>query len=136
MVKDFNQDMDDEKMSRINSAGIINITIENLWRESYSAMARGDYSLWNIKLDSLWAILGGDVKDESKEDKKFNAINVKIYESGSIKNKVGSGFEAKENPNNPLKYQLLLKKALFLRRLQNSQGKGTAYISDDEDDFD
>ena len=35
-----------------------------------------------------------------------------------------------------LQYLILNKKNLFLRRLQNKQGKGTAYSSDDEDDID
>jgi hypothetical protein len=33
-------------------------------------------------------------------------------------------------------YRFLMEKSLFLRRLQNAQGKGTAYHSEDEDDFD
>ena len=33
-------------------------------------------------------------------------------------------------------YLLLKEKSLFLRRLQNTQGKGTAYVSEQDDDFD
>lgn len=132
--KDLNIETD-EKSSRINAAGIINITLENLWRDTYSAMAKGDYLLWNTKLDSIWAILGGDVKDGSDDDLNFSKINIKLYESGSLKSKVGEGFAKKSNPNNSVQYQILLKKSLFLRRLQNSQGKGTAYETGDDYDF-
>lgn len=129
-------DVEDNAQSRINAAGIINSTLEKLWNESYTSMAGGDYLKWNIKLDSIWAILGGDVKEGEKEDKDFEKINLGIYDQGSLKSKVGTGFNQEPNPNNPMQYQLLLKKALFLRRLQNKQGKGTAYASDDEDDID
>lgn len=135
--KDYNtiNESGEELTSRINAAGLINSTLEKLWSESYIAMANGNYNLWNTKLDSIWAILGGDVKDNDDTDKKMYSINLKIYETGSLKSKEGEGFSKKPNENNSMQYLLLLKKALFLRRLQNSQGKGTAYETK-EDDWD
>jgi hypothetical protein len=132
---DTNVENEESQISRINSAGIINITLENLWRESYSAMARGNYLLWNSKLDAVWAILGGDCKDGDDNDKIFARINLKLYEYGNLKSKIGEGFSKKINPNSSSQYQWLLKKALFLRRLQNQQGKGTAYDRGDENDW-
>jgi len=132
------QDIDEERASKINAAGLINSTLENLWRDCYSLMSRGDYVRWNIKLDSIWAILGGDVKDPDEEDgpfKKLADINKQLYEQGSLKSKIGSGFGEVPNPNNAVQYQILLKKALFLRKLQNDQGKGTAYIRKDDYDM-
>jgi hypothetical protein len=134
--KDINEEVVNDKQSRINSAGLINATLENLWKDCYNAMANGDYLKWNIKLDSIWAILGGDEKEGGDEDNKMSSINLKIYEQGSLKGKVGSGFDKKANENNPIQYQFLLKKSLFLRRLQNKQGKGTAYQDEDTFDFD
>lgn len=133
--KDINE-ADDRKESKINAAGLINATLEKLWNESYTAMATGNYNIWNIKLDSIWCILGGDEKDGDDADKKIRELNLKIYSNGSLKSSVGKGFQQKPNENNPIQYQWLLKKSLYLRRLQNSQGKGTAYASDDEDDID
>ena len=135
-VKDVNRVPEDEKaQSRINAAGLINSTLEKLWNESYTAMANGNYDKWNVKLDSIWAILGGDEPEGGGKDKEITQLNTKIYEQGNLKSKTGSGFEQKPNPNNPMQYLLLLKKGLFLRRLQNKQGKGTAYASDDDDDI-
>lgn len=133
--KDFNQETE-KVQSRINAAGLINSTLERLWVESYTAMSNGQYYLWNTKLDAIWAILGGDTKDNDKDDKEITRINLKIYEMGSLKSTEGIGFEKKSNTNNAIQYQWLLKKSLFLRRLQNKQGKGTAYTSDEYDDFD
>ena len=40
MAKDLNDDPTEEKLSRINAAGLINMTLEGLWKESYTAMLR------------------------------------------------------------------------------------------------
>jgi len=136
--KDYNTEPDEEKISRINAAGIINITLENLWRDCYSSMAKGDLVTWNRKLDSIWVLLGGDVKEGEKEDKDFAAIDEKLYKTGGLNHKK-VGFQqlaAEENVIKAQQYILLKQKSLFLRRLQNSQGKGTAYQSDDNYDID
>lgn len=124
------------KVSKINSAGLINATLEKLWLDSYNAMASGSYILWNTKLDAVWAILGGDCREGDNDDKNMDKINLAVYKNGSLKGKAGAGFNKKDNLNNPIQYLSLMKKALFLRRLQNTQGKGTAYASDDDYDFD
>lgn len=134
--KDYNEEVEESQQSRINAAGLINSTLEKLWLDSYNAMAVGKYMLWNTKLDSIWAILGGDEKEGSEVDKEITKINLQIYKNGNLKSKTGNGFDEKENPNNAVQYQLLLKKSVFLRRLQNKQGKGTAYENPDMEDFD
>jgi len=136
--KDYNSEEDEEKISRINSAGLTNITLENLWRECYAAMTKGDLITWNRKLDAIWIVLGGDCKENDQDDKEINRMDLEIYGAGSLNNK-RIGF-SKESPKAPLKiatqYLWLKKKSLFLKRLQNKQGKGTAYVSEDEDDID
>lgn len=136
--KDVNKEGDEEKISRINAAGLTNITLENLWRDVYSTIASGDLVRWNRKLDAIWMNLGGDCKESGDEGKFINKIDLKIYNLGALKNKiVGFSKETKNNPLNTTKQYLLLKeKTLFLRRLQNKQGKGTAYASEDDDDID
>jgi len=137
--KDFNiAPIDDDKQSRLNAAGLINSTLENLWKDCYTAMAQSNLVLWNRKLDALWSILGGDQVEGDEIDKKMEALDNSIYATGSLNHKK-DGFqkaEGDENTTISLQYLLLKKKSLFLRRLQNSQGKGTAYHSSDEDDFD
>jgi len=130
-------DIDDEenKTSKINSAGLINSTLEKLWIECYTAMSNGDYVKWNTKLDAIWSILGGDCKKGDDDDKEMTKINLGIYEAGSLRGKLGEGFNKRQNPNNAVQYQLLLQKNLFLRRVQNFQGKGTAYDTGDKDDL-
>jgi len=134
----YGTETEEEKISKINAAGIINVTIENLWRDVFLSMAKGDLVTWNRKLDAVWGILGGDVAEGEKEDKAMEALNLQIYKTGSLNHKK-TGFqklEVDESEKMALQYLLLNKKNLFLRRLQNKQGKGTAYTSDDRDDMD
>lgn len=138
--KDYNQEAEtqESQLSRINSAGLTNITLENLWRDCYSAIAQGDLEKWNRKLDAIWIVLGGDVKEGDNDDKAMKDIDLNIYANGSLNNK-RIGF-TKSSKNSSLiiatQYIWLKKKSLFLKRLQNRQGKGTAYASEDDDDID
>jgi len=136
--KDINVEPDEEKLSRLNAAGIINITLENLWRDCYSAMARGDLVLWNRKLDAIWVLLGGDVKKGETEDKNLKKLDESLYKIGSLNHKKAGFEKLKDDENVSIAHQYLLlkEKSLFLRRLQNTQGKGTAYQSDDNYDID
>jgi len=133
---DINESESGGQSSRINAAGLINATLEKLWMGCYTAMSNSDYLAWNIKLDSIWAILGGDEPEGKVADKKMNEFDMKIYGLGSLSPDKSVGFESKINPNRAKQYQLLKRKSLYLRRLQNQQGKGTAYQTDDEDDWD
>ncbi len=134
----YGTETEEERISKINAAGIINITIENLWRDIFLAMSKGALVTWNRKLDAIWGILGGDQVEGDDKDKDMESLNLKIYNTGSLSHKK-VGFQKlkdDEAEKMALQYLLLNKKNLFLRRLQNTQGKGTAYASDDRDDMD
>ena len=139
LKKDYNlNEESNNTQSRLNAAGLINATLERLWMDCYNSMASGNLTLWNRKLDAIWNILGGDVKEGETPDVDMAKLNMSIYNTGSLNHKK-IGFEtinSNEAEKMALQYLLLNKKSLFLRRLQNSQGKGTAYARDDEDDFD
>lgn len=137
MVFDLNE-QPDEKLSRINAAGLINMTIEGLFKESYTAMSHGNLVLQNRKLDAIWCILGGDEDENGDKDKAFYKIDLSLHKCGRL-NLKKTGFEQRDDDENSKvaqQYLWLRKKSLFLRRLQNEQGKGTAYKSDDQDDMD
>ena len=136
--EDYGTIAEEERISKINAAGIINITLENLWRDVYASMSKNHLVTWNRKLDSIWGILGGDQEEGDTVDEEMEAINLNIYKTGSLSHKK-VGFKKigdDESEKMALQYLLLNKKNLFLRRLQNSQGKGTAYQSEDRDDMD
>ena len=126
------------KTSKINSGMLITLRLNDLWNDANRHKRNGEYLKWNGDLDSVWCELGGDVKPNGKEEKELEEINFKLAQIGSLINWNNiSSFKgiSKEALNKKAKqYYMLMKKELFLRRLQNLQGKGTAY-SEDDDDF-
>lgn len=126
---DYDEKTEERRISKINSAALINLTLKRLWDDFYRHLRNLSYSKANFDLDCLWVELGGDQKEKDKEVKAFTKVETEIV-SNWAKVPSKSGFEkyTEEELNILAKqYRLLLKKALFLRRLQNEQGKGTAY---------
>ncbi len=127
------------KLSKINSAALINIRISNIWLEVNKSAVSGNYRRWNNYLDRIWCELGGDIQkgkknkkgehEESKDIKEFKNLDKDVSEKLSkIQVLVGFSKFSKEDKINMSKlYDSLLKKEFFLRRLMNTQGKGTAY---------
>lgn len=129
------------KSSKINSAMIVNMTLNELWKDSFRHFRDGKYLSWNNDLDTIWTILGGEPDIENSPiEKNYNEINKELSNLGNLFNELEvRGFD-KINKECIIKLNkqksVLLKKALFLRRLQNRQGKGTAYHDADEDYMD
>jgi len=143
MGKDYHTITDDDtyEKSKINPAAIINITMENLWRDAFSFQSKNKLYEWDKKLDSLWLILGGDEPEQQENSKKrdfvkeFNEIDKRIKATGSLIHRP-QGFKQLDGDEAEIidiQYDLLKEKSLFLRRLQNKQGKGTAYDMGEED---
>jgi len=125
------------KVSKINAAALINLIMADLWKDAYRHSRNAELSKWNADLNCIWIELAGDVDADSDEEKKFVEIDKSLAALGSLQQKKTSGF--KELPREELmrmtrQYKLLMVKSLFLKRLQNKQGKGTAYY-DDADDY-
>jgi len=138
-MNNFNNDPDlsneINKLSKINAAGLINVTLERLWQNSFENQRKNKLWQWNRDLDAIWTILGGDCKEGGDEEKQFKEIIKQLGDTGSLIH-VATGFEQinnKQAENMAKQYNLLMKKSLFLRRLQNHQGKGTAYVEEEDD---
>ena len=141
---DFNNEnetyVDAGKLSKINSAYLVNSTLNNIWIDFFRHFRAGQYLSSNNDLDCVWTILGGEKGiSESKEEKEFVNIQADLKALGDLINGANTkGFA----PLNQIQLavmnkqrDVILKKSLFLRRLQNSQGKGTAYHDENEEDF-
>jgi hypothetical protein len=133
----FDDDEPTTKVSKINAAALINLILADLWRNCYRHAANGAYSKWNAELNNIWTELGGDIDEETDDGKailaKFEDLEVELANSGSLIKPKANGFEEvsqSEKINCAKQYRVLLKKAMFLKRLQNKQGKGTAYLDD------
>ena len=131
---DYNEE---SKTSKLNSGGSINLRLDELWKDAHKHSRHGMYSLWNADLDCIWSELGGEYDDDSKEIKKFNEINIKLILTKNW-NSNTHGFKkpSKEDRYEMARQYLLLRqKEMFIRRIQNKQGKGTAYSDGSEDDW-
>lgn len=139
---DYNSELAESEslqMSKINSAGIVNSTMNNLWIDFYRHYRAGQFLSANSDLDCIWTILGGEKgMADSEDETKYFKIEAKIGEFGLLRDSIeinGFGKLKQEQINTQIKQKdILLKKSLFLRRLQNEQGKGTAYISGDDEE--
>jgi len=140
-MEDYEKDDfgDGTKISDYNSALFINQRINNLWVDANKHKRTGAFSDWNADLDSMWCELAGDVDKNSNEDKEFKEINLRIKAVNPIIN-WGVQTMNKKTPDIHTKkakqYGELMDKELFLRRLQNKQGKGTKYRDDMADYMD
>lgn len=123
------------KLSKFNSAALINLRINHLWINVNNHAVSGEYFKWNNGLDRIWMELGGDILDGSKEEEKFGKIEEEVNKKlKDFKNKTGfDSFNDEDKKKISEIYSVLQEKEIFLRRLQNKQGKGTAY--DEDDDF-
>ena len=140
MAKDFydiEEDPEEQKVSRFNAAALINLILSELWKDSYRHSRSGEFSKWNADLNCLWMELAGDVAPDSEEEKQYDTIEYELASAGSLIGKKLTGFKIiskDEMIRNAKQYRILMKKAVFLKRLQNKQGKGTAY-QDSADDY-
>ncbi len=124
-------------ISKYNSGALINLRLNELWQDSHKHKRKAEYSSWNGDLDAVWCELAGDVKEGDEKDKDWDKLNLDLSRLSPIINwNNSSGFNRvvySQKLRMQKQYLELIKKEVFLRRLQNIQGKGTAYGEGDED---
>ncbi len=146
-MEDYEQKLEESTTSKINSGMLINLRLNDLWKDAHRHARAGKYSKWNDDLDRVWCELGGDVKpltEKEKKDKKkgneeeYDELTLKYAKScKNVPDITGFQKHSKEAKTSFAKQkQSLIKKEIFLRRLQNTQGKGTAYHDSSEDYMD
>jgi len=127
--------------SRFNSGMLINLRLNNLWVLTHTYARKGQYSDWSAVLDRLWCELSADIEEDTagkESNKKFNDIEDELAKVGVTNWGKFGGFEEKDAKTKLImtkQYRLLMKKEIFLRKLQNKQGKGTAYYDESENDW-
>ena len=115
--------MDDEaqesiKISRYNAAVAQLYRLDDLWKKSHDYCLAGLLPRWNWVLDRVWCELAADATKEERET--FKSFLKKVTDSKHESEKL---------------YLTLMDKEIFLRGVQNRQGKGSAYLDEDEDMF-
>jgi hypothetical protein len=106
---------EENKISKYNSAVAQLYRLDNLWQRCHEYRLIGNLSKWNDTLDCVWTELAADTG--SNITKTYKKIKDDIIKYKSKRSQF---------------YQVLMLKEIFLRKIQNKQGKGTAYQEDDE----
>jgi len=134
------ENVEDFKISKINSAGLINLRIHRLWEDCHRYSRQGKFLAWNGTLDRMWCELVGDVEENKSTATTWKELNEKLSKISPLKNwKLVDGFqdlEEGEQTKQNKQYEILTEKETFLRRLLNKQGKGSAYQDSIEDYMD
>lgn len=153
------------KTSKYNSGVAKLIRLNSLWIDVNTHSRQGLYQRWNEDLDKIWCELSADLKEveedeENKENKskrkrkdekgkkilyfdeeldKIDDFDTKLKAQGNFQDTEPAGF-AKPAQDMLKKraehYKILTEKEIYLRRLENKVGKGTAWEDDDEDEWD
>jgi hypothetical protein len=133
-------DDDTPRTSKYNS-GIAQIyRLDALWKDSNKHSRAGQYNKWNLDLDNLWRELAKDIDEKKYGDKKkiFDGFETRLATQGTFNDNGKKGWEDMKDEDTKKRnqqYEILNEKELFLRRLENEVGKGTAWDNGDEDDF-
>jgi len=142
---------EDKQISKHSSGVSIIIRLNGLWTDANNHSRMGLFSKWNADLDTIWRELARDLNETEYQDTlvgnkikegyktEFEKFDRDIAAKGDFED---TGSESFEDTSPELikkraeHYKLLMKKDLFLRRLENHLGKGTTFDDGSEDDFD
>lgn len=141
----------EERRSKYSSGLNIINRLDELWRNCHQYKRTGKYSQWNDELDTIFLELARDIspadfaesKDKETGDRiegygtKFSKFDEELKKLLPFSDS-GNGFDNPEKDRiikRNKQYLLLMKKQLFLARLENELDKGTSW-SEAEDDFD
>lgn len=112
-----------QKISVFNSTLAILMRIDILWKDAHRHSREGHYKKWNIDLDRVWCELASDAS--SDDESNFKDLNDSIEKSGFEYEITQTGEKRLKNVDNL--YKAIMAKEIFLRRLQDKQGKGVKH---------
>ena len=142
---------EEQQVSKYNSGINIIMRLDELWKDTHKYSRMGMFDRWNSTLDRVWVELARDINETDYQDKKeggetilgkksnYDNFDVRLKAIGDFQDKKENEFEKPDKDKNTKRakqYKVLIEKELFLRRLENKLGKGTAWDDMDEDGFD
>jgi len=122
------------RKSKYNSALAQLYRMDDLWKDTHRHSRDTLYGKWNEDLDRVWMELSSDASKDQKKD--MEEINVKmdklfIYcSTNKLKLKAPVLYARLIN----MQKKMLMDKEEICRKIQDKQGKGSAY-EDDLDDY-
>jgi len=126
------------KKSKFNTAVSKEVRRAELWKDANNHSRNKQFEKWNEDLDCIWSELCADLKDKFEAKKEeLDKIDKEIFKVGMIID-MKRGFNkitTEQLITRTDQYKKLRDKEIFLRRLENELGKGTAYEDEDDDSF-
>jgi len=138
MVDDYSDSNKSEetRKSKYNSALAQLYRMDDLWKDTHRHSRDTLYGKWNEDLDRVWMELSSDASPEQKE--QMMEINKKIDSlfiyCGTSKLKLKAPVLYARLIN--MQKKMLMDKEEVCRKIQDKQGKGSAYEDDIEDYMD
>lgn len=136
---------EEAKKSKYNTGLAKIYRLDGLWKSVNIFSTSGKYSKWNEFLDRIWCELCNDLKENTEDEKDFKKNKEKIENLDGEIGRIGNFEDNATDSFNPVTknqmdkrnehYKKLMEKEIFLRRLENILGKGTAWEDEDEDEF-
>jgi hypothetical protein len=150
------EESQESKTSKYNSGIAQLYRLDGLWKDVNNHSRNGQFTKWNEDLDRVWCELARDLDEKTKKEKEkeesnkkkiyyedekneFDVFDTELKDTGAFHDKEPEGFikvpeDMKKKRNE--QYKILMNKELYLRRLENRLGKGTAWGDEDEDNWD
>lgn len=110
---------EEQQISKYNQGLPQLFRLDNLWQKFNYHVLKGNLDMSNWVLDRVWGELSADSTDADETE-------IKGFVEKIEKNK----------KDGPKLYGIIMAKETFLRKLQNKQGKGTAYLNPEDEDLD
>jgi len=117
------------KQAVFNSTVSILIRVDRLWKLAHQQCSHGQYEKWATTLDRLYIEFYADAKEIDIEE--IRKLDVGIKNIGFHYN-----VETGKLKNIPELYKAIFQKEMFLKKLEQKQGRGLGYEDDIEDYMD
>lgn len=117
MAEEFS-DSSSQKISKFNGTIAQLMRIDELWKKCHNLSTNGNLIGLNWVLDRVWVELSEDTEQDDEDEQRYWGFAEQIVKCKSSRGELNA---------------VLIKKEMFLRKLQNKQGKGTAYEDPESD---
>lgn len=127
---------EEDKKARFNGGISQLYRMDKLWQKGHEFGSAINYPKWNEILDRVWLELSPDAIEG--EHKSIREIDLQLLAYGlyNLNENMKSFNPQLYNKIIIVQKNLLIKKEMVLRKIENRQGKGTAYQDSIEDYMD
>ena len=130
-MPDYSEYADSSQPKSQFNSGVAQIyRMDNLKKDAHNHARKLNYQAWDEDIDRKWLELVADTDEKGDQIKKYNQFDKRLKKLSFFKTLLIPGFA--KTPEcivklRQLQKQVLIEKETFVHRIENKQGKGTAY---------